>query len=211
MNTIQEVKDLAESILDQTIEDSLFIAVLNTMKNRREEMRAWQFLLKLKDTDSASTSPIALPDDFRLPRKLLVGTGFQPYTPVRFDEQHLYRNSSNRYFLDMANNTYKLLGTAPTGTVYLYYLKTTPEIEELTDVLTWPKRFWSILSYEIAGYIQSGVDADDIFARMSPENKGQALLLAQQMENWDNQLQIASQNGRVGVADSEPEISIGNM
>lgn len=212
MDTIQDIKDLAESILDQTIEDSLFLSILNVLKDRREEMRPWQFLLKLDSSNSATTSPITLPTDFRLPRKLLVGTGFYERLPVRFDEQHQYQNDSSKYFLDMANLTYTLLGPiGQGGTVYLYYVKTTPYLTALTDVLTWPTRFWPLLAFDIAGYIMNGQDADDIFARMSPENKGQALLLEAQMTNWDNQLQIAAQGGRVGVANSSPQIELGNM
>jgi len=190
-----EIKTLAESILDQTIEDTFFYSIVNILKDRREDMRPYMFLRKLDTTKSATTSAQALPTDFRIDRKLVIGT--TEYQPIRFEDQHLYLNQSGVYFVDYANNTFTILGN-PTGAVYFYYIKTTPEITETVGPV-WPDRFAPLLAFDVAGYIMNGNDADDIFARMSPENKGQAIALEKAMEAWDTNLQIRSQGGRLGM------------
>ena len=56
-----------------------------------------------------------------------------------------------------------------------------------------------------------GVDADDIFARMSPENKAQALVLKASMDSWDTQLQLDAQNNQTQIADSQPTFDLGQL
>jgi hypothetical protein len=56
-----------------------------------------------------------------------------------------------------------------------------------------------------------GVDSDDIFARMAPENKVQAQALLSAMERWDSNLQLREQNGRALVEDNEPVFDLGSL
>lgn len=191
--TSKEIKEFTESILDETIEETLFLTILNTLKDRREEMREWMFLRKLDSTKSAVTTAQSLPTDFRSDRKIVVGT--TEFFPISFEEQHL--TQSGKYFVDIANSTFTLMGT-PSGTVRLYYTKTTPELTLATSPV-WPERFHKILGFDVAGYIMNGQDADDLFTKMSPENKGQAIALDNAMIAWDANLQIQAQGGRMGM------------
>lgn len=199
-----ELKTMTESILDDTIDEVLFYQLINVAKNRIENERPWMFLRKL---DSSLTATVgdnseiarALPTDWRRTYKLNVGKD-QRYIQVPFDEQHLYRFSSNRFFIDVANSNYYLLGTLGVAdTIYHYYIKKTDPITATTSPV-W-NEFHEILAFETAGYIMMGVDADDIFARMSPENKSQALMLKSSMELWDTQLQLDAQGRRAQVED----------
>lgn len=189
-------------ILDgEVINEDFFYILLNIAKTRLEEMRAWNYLKKLDDSNSGSTSLVSLPIDFARDYKVLVGD--TEYIPVPFEEQHLYRNSSNRYYIDYANLQYKLLGTPKSDTIYFYYLRFTPDITSATAPV-FPERFHPLLAFLVAGYYQAGVDSDDLYARMSPENKAQAIQLQQAMVMWDNNLSARERNNRVGVANSEP-------
>lgn len=205
-----EIKTMAENILDgDTIDDVFFYQLLNAAKNQVEDMRPWMFLRKLDSSVSASANtPITLPTDWRRTWKLFVGTDHQ-YIQVPFDQLHVYRNESNRFVVDVASGTYYLLGTiGTTSTVYHYYLKTTDDVESGTSPV-WPSRFHPILGFYVAGYVQMGVDSDDIFARMAPENKAQAQILLNSMEMWDTNLQLSEQNGQVQIADSAPTFDLG--
>jgi hypothetical protein len=209
--TAQEIKDLAELILDDTISDDLFLGYLDAAKNIIEDSRDWEFLKALDTSNTASSGTKTLPTAFRKDRKMLIGAGFTEYWPVGFEEQHLYRNTSRRYYIDYSAGTFELLGNiGVTGTIYFYYLKSTPELG-LSDSPVWPTRFHKILAFMVAAYVMGGVDADDIFARMSPENKLVGMQLLNSMILWDTNLKVRAKNNRLGVADTEPELSLGDM
>lgn len=127
-----------------------------------------------------------------------------------FEDQHAYQDVSHRYYIDYGNSQYYLTGTPKSGTVYFYYLRYTPDIESTTSPV-FPDRFHPLLAFQVAGYYQNGVDSDDMFARMSPENKAQAVLLQKSMEAWDMNLQLKAHDNRVGVANSLPTVDLANM
>jgi hypothetical protein len=209
-----EVKTMAEEILGgDTIDETFFLYVLNSVKDRIEDERPWMFLRKLDSSLTATPgngylTSKALPTDWRRTYKLLVGPDRQ-YTQIPFDQQHLYRNSANYFVVDVANNAYYLLGNiGQTETIYHYYIKTT---DPLTTGTSWtaPTRFHQLLAFEVAGYIQVGQDADDIFARMAPENKAQALLIRNSLQSWDMQLQMDAQSDQLQVTGAPATIDIG--
>lgn len=212
-----ELKQFTEDVvLDGTeLDDDVFYPLLNVAKTKLEEKNLWQYLIKLDSTKTAAAgnnyqTGYDLPTDFAYDLKLLVGTS-QEYFPINFMEQHLHRNSARRYYIDNANEQYFLTGNVnPGGTIYLYYKRFTPDIEEATSPV-FPARFHKLLGFYVAGYYQGGIDADDVFARMSPENKIAARELELAMMQWDNQLAARAQNHRVGVAGSEPMEDLANM
>ena len=52
-------------------------------------------------------------------------------------------------------------------------------------VFSYPLAFFAV------GIHKGDVDYDELNARMSPENRGQAEVIVKQLENWDNELQLA--------------------
>ncbi len=196
-----EIKTLAEDILDNNVEwsDEHFYILLNVAKTRLEEMRLWQYLKKLNSSNQASSSAITLPDDFAQDYKVTVGLDTE-YFPVSFEEQALYRNSSNRYYIDWAALTINLLGTIRAGILYLFYKRFTPDITESTSPV-FPARFHPLLAYYVAAIYQTGTDSDDIFARMGPVNRQAAMELQRAMTSWDTSLAMRMQNDRVGMND----------
>lgn len=211
-----QLKTLTENILDgQTIDEDFFLQLANIAKNKREEQRPWQMLLKLNSALTASvgnnyTSSKALPTDWRETIKMFVGEDYE-YFPTPFIEQHRYRNASRRYLIDVANEVYYILGNVgKAATIYHYYKQATDDILIGTSPV-WPDRFQAIIAYDVAGYFQVGVDADDIYARMSPANRQAAQELELAMIQWDTNLQARAQGNRVNYADSEPEVDIGLM
>ncbi len=211
-----QLKALTESILDGlSIDQDFFLQLANVAITNLQAERVWQYLKKLDASQSASSgngyaTAKTLPTDFDLDYKVLVGTSSNEYFPVAFEEQVAYRNSSNRYYIDIGAGTYYLLGNSNGGTIQFFYKRTTTPIT-LTTSPVFPDRFHPLIAFFVAGYYQMGVDADDIFARMSPENKAQAVSLHASMIQWDTDLKARAQNNRVGVADSEPGVSLEQM
>src|SRR5687767_9057010 len=127
----QELYDFCtEELLDDgDLTIDAFLILANVAKNRREDMRPWQYLKKLDQTKTASVGDTylttkALPADFRLDYKMFVGTD-REYLPVPFEQQHLFKNSPGRYFIDLGAETYSLTGSvSQSSTIYLFYIKT---------------------------------------------------------------------------------------
>lgn len=208
--TGSDIKEFAESILDGvTIPEDFFYQLLNIAKNKLEEKRIWQYLKRVDSTNNGYTGgSYSLPDDFALDYKLLVGDA--EYIPVSFEEQHTYKNVSNRYYIDWSTELYYLLGNVKPDTIYLFYKKTTDDITSSTSPI-FPKRFHPLLGYYVAAYYQNGVEYDDIWSKMSPENKIAAMELENAMALWDQQLSARSQDHRIGVANSEPTVDLSMM
>lgn len=210
--TGSDLKILTENILDNsvTFDEDFFYQLLNIAKNKLEGQRLWQFLKKSDASNQASSSPITLPTDLSEEYKVMVGVD-REYLPVPFEDKYIQRNSSGRYYIDWAALTLNLLGaTIPSGTLYLFYKRFTPDIAAGTSPV-FPERFHPILAYHVAAYYQAGVDSDDIFARMSPVNKQAALELQRSMENWDSSLAMRAQDNTIGVANSNSGIPLGEM
>lgn len=198
-----EIKTMANSILDDTIEETLFYQLLNVAKNRVEEMRPWQFLKVVDTTQTASTGDNyltmkTLPTDFRYDYKMFVGDDYTEYLPIPFELRKAYKDSAKCYYIDLANSQFAICGTVSTGgTINLYYIKTTPDVAEGTSPI-WPARFHSLLAYMVAGYFMMGVDTDDLYARMSTENKMAAKEIKRSMVMWDAHLKGRTLNHQTG-------------
>lgn len=206
-----ELKQQAEDILDGNANwsEDFFYQLLNIAKTKLEQKRLWQFLKKLDSSHTASSSPITLPSDFS--EEYFVTIGDSEQFPIPFEEQHISRNSSNRYVIDIASDTLTLLGAnIPAQTLYLYYKRFTDDITDVTSPV-FPARFHPILAFYTSAYYQVGVDSDDIFARMSPQNRLAAQELEQAMTSWDSALAMRSQNNQIGVAHSEQGIALEQM
>jgi hypothetical protein len=88
-----------------------------------------------------------------------------------------------------------------------------PISEDLTLETTWgfPSRFHPILGFIIAGYITAGVDADDIYARMSPEHKMAAKVIEGNMRRWNNSLVLHSMNNSAAEEPEDVGVSLSMM
>lgn len=204
-----QLQQLTEDILDGIqLDEDFFLQLLNIAKVNLEDKRVWQYLKKLNSSNTGTTAAISLPADFSHDYKVLVGT--TEYFPLEFEEQHLFEGASHRYYIDLANSQYYLKGNPRPDTIYFYYKRFTDDITASTSPV-FPSRFHPLLAYYVAGYYQAGIDADDIFARMSPENKIAAGTLERTMLSWDTELKLRSQNGRIGVSNSEPVTDLSQM
>lgn len=213
--TGETLKTMCETILDDTIDDVLFYQLANVAKNRIEDIRPWMMLRSLDSSQTAtagntSTTSRALPTSWRRTYKLMVGRDM-PFEQVPFDEQHIWRNSANKFCVDVANSVYYLLGSIGSAeTIYHYYIKSTSDIAAAISPV-WPERFHPIIAYDVASYIMAGVDADEEFSRMAGPNQAAHQALLKSMESWDTDLQLAAQGGRAQVEGMQGGIDLALM
>ena len=211
-----QLKTFAEELMDNNVDLSSehFYILLNIAKAKLEEKRLWQYLKKSDSSQTAGsgnnyTSAKTLPSDFSEDYKLMVGLDTE-YFPVPFEEQYVYRNVSNRYYIDIANNSYYILGNSKGGTIYLFYKMFTSDISSSSSP-SFPSRFHPLLAYYVVAIHQLGTDTDDLFARMSPANRQAAMELEQAMKDWDNRLALRAQNNQIGVANTVSEVALSDM
>jgi hypothetical protein len=208
-----ELKTFVESLIDDTIEETLFLTLLNVAKDWVEEQVEWE-MLKTWDR-SLTYSPgytylteLSLPTGFRS----LYGDGIiylgedNPYSGVPFGDLYRYRQYGNRYTINYLTNKLHILGSESVSyTINIPYLKTTEELT-LTNSWAFPARFHKLLGFRVAGYYTSGVDADDIYARMSPAHRVAAQEIYESMKKWNTRIILISM-GNSSVSDINSDSS----
>ena len=196
------LKALLEDLIDESLDDTLAYNLLTLAKDKREASRQWEFLKKYDGSKTWSVgdtylSTKALPSDFMRPHLLYVGSDQVPYDPVPFEQREFYQDVARTYYIDYASGTFAICGSAGTSqTIKQFYFYATDDIASGATPV-WPVKFQRLLAFDAAGIYQMGVDADDIYARMSPENKLQARLLEAAMINDDEMKKSHSRRGMV--------------
>jgi hypothetical protein len=189
------IKIMAEDIIDDSSwTDTFAYQLMNKAKNIVERLRAWM-MLRTKNDDSVTTvgniytDAIDLPDDFRVMRKVMVGT--KQWRPIPFEKQIEFKDSSGYFFIDVANNDLYLCGEIQESeTITMFYQQKTDEIEADTEPV-WPEEFRPLIAFEMEEIIDGSVDADAISFRMSKEQKKQREELLDRMIDWDDELALA--------------------
>lgn len=203
-----ELKDLANEINGgDDIGDTLLFSFLNLARALVEQRRPWM-LLRNTDTSktvAAGTTWQTAIDLATIPRfsrfygdfpiKLFDGNNRIERYRERPIQNRLYdKGVPNTFCFDPGTKTLYLNGT-PTfaGTLWIDHLKDSPDIEDEEDS-EWGFPSWShpLLAFMAVGIHKGGVDFDDINARMSVDNRAQAEQIVRMLENWDNELQLAS-------------------
>lgn len=187
-----EIKTLTESILDESIEETMFLNLLNVAKNLVEDMRPWE-LLKSEDSTKVHSqgdnylTAKTLPTNFKYDYAMIVG--LDEFNQVPFTEKYAYKDSARKYYIDLAGNSFYLTGNGTGNTVHLFYIKNTDDID-LTTSWSFPTRFHPLLAFYIVGFIMGGQDADEIYRMMAPENKIQMTAIQNSMISWDDTLKL---------------------
>jgi hypothetical protein len=105
-----------------------------------------------------------------------------------------YKDVSGSAVYDHNGKKLYVNGTvAFSGTLYIPYLATTPDIDLTVATAVWstfPSRFLPLLGFYAIGLHMGGVDYDSVTARMAPANLETMRLLKNAMEKWDNELQL---------------------
>ena len=198
------LKTMVESILDdETVGDTFFYQILNVVRVIFEEERAWRYIIKENSSFTTAgsdtyTTTHALPSDFSRDYKVSLGDDDDEIDPIPFEERNAYRTISGYYYIDLLNSVFALTGTNTAGkTIRFFYLHTPSDITSTTSPI-FPSRFHPILAYRTAAYIQAGPELEDMYAKMSAENRLQAILIERAMVLWDTNIKLRTMNHSFG-------------
>jgi len=189
-------------LVDDTIEDDRFLDIIQIAARRLWTQRPWEFLKTNTDATSASigTLTYSLPADFLLPLPIWVGST-QIY-PIARDQRRLFRNSFNRYYLDIKNSQYVFTQSpSKADTIYFDYIYNPSDVAlDDTDITTTIPGFLSafhpLLAYEAAKtffYQDTGAKSDS----WAPEQQAEYNNLYNQMVEYDHALKTSAQNSAI--------------
>ena len=197
-----EIIEFAEKLMDgETIEETLGIQLADHIKNWVEAKRKWRMLIKENSDNSFGPSDNFLtakdlPSDFSIDKEVLIGDNdsVAKYTPIPFEQRRVYRNSGERYCIDMVNSKMYIHGSvAGSKTIYLYYIYQTDELEADTSPV-WPERFHKLIGFLMAEIYLAGVDAGEMSVQPALEHSKEGQIILDAMENWDDELQLQAIN-----------------
>jgi len=195
-----ELKEFTTSLLDgDVMDDTPFYIMLNMVKTIVESIRPWRKLLTIDTSQTFGpgdtyTTIKSLPAGFIMfdqydPMVLIAGDQVVKPEGITIAEREIKKNEGPYFYTDLKNDGFGIIhNPSTTFTVQLAFIE---ESDEITDSTSWafPARFHPLLAYMVSGMQKGGVDYDDIFARMAPENRAQAQVLVDAMEMWDDALQ----------------------
>lgn len=182
-----QLKEFVDALLEDSMDEDLFLNLVNAAKDKIEGERDWAMLKAFDSSQSATSSAIALPALYSRTIQGMLYVGTIPYFQIPFEQKHLFQNSSNRWYIDFANYEFFLLGTNMAGTINHPYIMTTPEITMSTSPV-WPTRFHKLLAYEVAE-LYYAVDQGDRVRSWDDKWNVQKQLFRLSMIDWDTALQ----------------------
>lgn len=209
--TGDELKDIFEEIIDDSVSDDLFYAMLENADQELRDERDWAFLRAKtsvsRATSDAYTTAHALPANFdrvgNRPDAVRSSTG-TIFHPIDFDEQEEYKDSDGHYYLayDTSTELWSIYFTGtPSGaeTIYVQYQKRGTELTADngdTQETVWPQKRGMVLPWLVASRVTGGIDGDEINFRMSPEQKNTFRELKQALISWDTKFRLRAMGGR---------------
>jgi len=187
------------NLVNDQLEGDFEYQLLNDAKNEIEQLATWEVLKYMDSSQTAtqgqtSSTTHALPSNFNAPIALYVGSDYQPYTLVAFEDQRLYRDFTRGWFINSASSTYSLTGTVgATNTIYLLHTKYSDDIAAGTTWAAFPARFHDILALHMARMYytaNSGEKARSWDDRLEKYYTG----TLNQMRMWDFNLKNRAKN-----------------
>lgn len=188
--TGQEIIDRFETFVEDSLDQDAALLLMNNAKNDIESEREWEMLKKLDSSSSATSSAITLPTDFNRPIDGTIYVGTQPYVQIPFEQQRLQSQAALRWYLDLRNNCYYLLGPSLSGTVYFPYIYQTNDLTISTSPV-WPSRFHPLLAFKMAELFYS-IDQGERGRSWDDKWAIQYRILKNSMIDWDVKLQRQS-------------------
>lgn len=201
-----EILAFFNNLIGDELDEDFAYDLMTHAKDSWESERDWEILKVVDETKTTSGNYLtakALPTTFQRDRKLYVGDDRVPWIRVPFEERERWKDIYRRWYLDMANSNFHICGSPESGkTLRLFFVKTTPDMaSDVTPV--WPARFHKIIAFVMAEIHQSGLDADDMSFRMTPQQIKQGNALKNNMLSWDDALKEGAQDGTAEPPDFE--------
>lgn len=205
----QALIDFFEEIVEDSIEETAGLLLLNNAKDKVEGEREWEMLKAIDTSQSGNPGTKPLPDDFNRPVDGIIYVGAVPFIQSRFEQQALMAQSACRWYLDLRNSQYVLLGGSSSGAIVSFpYIYQTADVTAQTSPV-WPERFQKLLAFEMAE-IFFAIDQGERARSWDDKWALQAKLLKQSMIDWDVKLQRRAAENSIPL-DGEMGTSLGDM
>lgn len=205
VKTGQELIDLFNSLIDDSLDNDTALVLLNDAKTELEGERTWYCLKKKDSTQNSLTSDSyetqkALPADYSETLKIVLEGQPEPLAGINYEEQENFKNEFGYFFIDIASGKLHLTGTPDQDRqMYHFYKAFTPEIALDSSWSVFPERFHAILAYKMAAKFYN-IDFSDISAQAGADKMWlrNAAILQQSLNNWDNNHKVAANGSRTG-------------
>jgi hypothetical protein len=192
----QSIADKITNLTGDTMDTDFIIQLINDEKNSIETELQLEITKKLNTANTTtpgqtSSTAITLPTDFFLP--LTIYTGTTPFSPVPFEQQQFFKDTPQRYWINVGSSAYHLCGTQSSAqTIYFFYQYATPDLA--SDTLTswspvWPSRFHSLIPYAVARKYFA-IDQGEKSRSWMPEHEIFYKEIKRQMIDWDAKLKL---------------------
>lgn len=213
LQTVEDLADFYENLLDDAPDRDLTLQLLSTAKNRIEVENDLYVLQDEDTTQIAGTGDTylnthPLPDRWRKTRYMRIGSG-RPgrfLHPTSFAKRMI--GEANRYFVDYRNKLFGFTGQVGSGgTIYHGFMRATDDFvaanedSALDDVLEWPTEYAPVIVFEALGFYQTGVDTDSISSQQGNINLARAQNLLDAFIGWDQDQKLAEMDNAGGYAD----------
>lgn len=203
----QETIDFFETIVEDSLDQTAALILLNNAKNKVEGEYDLEILKTLDASQSASSAAKPLPANYNRTIGGILYVNNQPYRQVPFEQQKALANSGLRWYLDMKNSNYYLLGSNLSGTINHFYIYQTDDIT-LTTSAVWPARFHPLLAFEMAELFYA-IDQGDRGRAWDDKWAIQHALLKRSLVDWDTKLKKYAEENAVPMdQDSEYPLSM---
>lgn len=194
-----------EALIDDSLDTTTELFLLNQVKDSIESKRAWEWLKKLDLSQTASISdtfqtPHTLPSDFIKPSEsgIYITGDMIPYKQIPFESQIKYQSITYVYFIDFLNQKFYLGGSpGRNGAIQFFYQAASPSLALISNggsPWIFPAKFHPILPFAMAKKyfaIDQGDKSrswDDRWTTFMQE-------MEEDMNAWDSELQtLAQQN-----------------
>lgn len=209
--TRDQLYELTNSILNDTIGDNIFNALLDTAQAYLEQQRPWAILRKIDDSQTIQAGTTInteynLPEDFNRwydEYPVQLGLGSVPQTAYLLKEvpearKFVAQYDPFRFFVNYRTGKLHFCGAQTTGyTIYQFYIYNPPSISENSVVdgevvypneWVFPERFQKILAWICAAFYRNGVDYDPLNAQQGNEDEKIMLRMWDAMTKWDDEL-----------------------
>ncbi len=216
--TRDELYNLVNKIVSDTIDSDAFDALLDTAQEYFEGQRPWMVLRKSESSQlvlpaSNIFTAYNLPTDFNrwyeeYPVQLVLANAPQSVYPLRevpIARKFIEQFNPWKFFCDYSTNKIYLCGAQITGlTIHQFYISEPVRISANSVVngsvvypnsWVFPERYHKILAWIIAAFYKNGVDYDPLNAQQAVGDTNIMNIMYSSMKKWDDELQNASITG----------------
>jgi hypothetical protein len=197
--TASEIITKFRNMVDDQLDADYELQLVNDAKDEVEAMKDWEVLIK--EQSYTITAGQSYADSQSLPTRFIqdlrvIENDDLEYTKISFQDRYQKINSTNAYFLDMANNKIGFAGlNLPALTMYLYYTQGSVDMGLSDSWTPFPERFHKIIPYQMAK-IYYASDAGEKGRAWDDRWDAYYQTCLSQMTQWDDRLKTKNRRVR---------------